>query len=182
MNPLSRKYGNHKYVLVCVETATRWVELIPLPSLKAATLTAAIESNLIARFACRTLIYDQQSGFMSELMQSVLKLLRVRSSIAVAGFHAKTSIAERYVRTVESYIKPYLEEYKGNWSLILPWISFQLRQTPCSLLNYSAHELAFGRNFPDKVDDLRDNLEDNSDPKDHKLKKDVSTYLQDLEE
>jgi hypothetical protein len=91
-------------------------------------------NNLIARFACKTLIYDQQSGFMSDLMQSVLKLLRVRSSMAVARFHAKTFIAERYVRTVETYIKPYLEEYKGNWSMILPWISFQLRQAPCSLL------------------------------------------------
>jgi hypothetical protein len=47
------------------------MELIPLPSLKATTLTAAIETNLIARFACKTLIYDQQSGFMSDLMQSV---------------------------------------------------------------------------------------------------------------
>ena len=27
MNQLSRRYGNYRYVLVCVETATRWVEL-----------------------------------------------------------------------------------------------------------------------------------------------------------
>lgn len=182
LNQLSRRHGNYKFVLVCVEKATRWVELIPLPSLKAATLTAAIESNLIARFACQTLVYDQQSGFMSELMQSVLKLLRVRSSIAVAGFHAKTSIAERYVRTVESYIKPYLADYKGNWSMLLPWIAFQLRQTPCSTLNYSAHELAFGKNFADKLNDFRDDLEGDGNRADCKPKKDVLTYMLDLKD
>ena len=180
LNQLSRRHGNHKYVLVCVEKSTRWVELIPLPSLKAATLTGIIESNLIARFACKTLVYDQQSGFMSELMQSVLKLLRVKSSIAVAAFHATTSIAERYVRTVERYIKPYLDKYQGNWSLILPWISFQLRQAPCSTLKYSAHELTFGRNFPDELDDLRDDLDGSLDPNERKLKKNVLAYLRDL--
>ena len=182
LNNLSRKYGGHKHVLVCVETATRWVELIPLPSLKAMALTTAIETNLIARFACKTLVYDQQSGFMSDLMQSVLKLLRVRSSVAIAGFHAKTAIAERYVRTVETYIKPYLDDYKGNWSLLLPWISFQLRQTPCALLKYSAHELVFGRNFPDKLEELRDEIEGNFQPKERKIKKNVVKYLQDLGE
>ena len=84
---LSRKYGNHTYVLIAVETATRWVELQPLPSLKAGALAAAIESNLIARFACRKIIYDMQSGLMSDLMQSTLKILRVNSTVAVAGFH-----------------------------------------------------------------------------------------------
>jgi hypothetical protein len=49
------------------------------------------------------------------------------------------------------------------------------------LLNYPAHKLAFGRNFPNKLDDLRDDLEGNSDPKDHRLKQDTVTYLQDLE-
>jgi hypothetical protein len=182
LNQLSRRRGNHKYVLVCVEKATRWVELIPLPSLKAAALTGVIESNLIARFACKTLVYDQQSGFMSDLMQSVLKLLRVRSSIAVAGFHAKTSVAERYVRTVERCIKPYLDKYEGNWSLLLPWISFQLRQAPCSTLKYSAHELTFGKNFPDELDDLRDDLEGNVDPNERKLKKNVLAYIRDLKD
>jgi hypothetical protein len=62
--------------------------------------------------------------------------------------------------------------------LILPWISFQLCQTP-SQLNDSAHELATGRNFPDNLEDLRHNLEDRFD---HELKMDIGSYLQDLEE
>lgn len=32
MNQLSRRYGNYRHVLVCVESATRWVELVPLSS------------------------------------------------------------------------------------------------------------------------------------------------------
>jgi hypothetical protein len=79
------------------------VELIPLPSLKAAALTGVIESIilLLALLAKRWCMVNNWL-YMSDLMQPVLKLLQVRSSIAAAaGFHAKTSVAERYVRTVE---------------------------------------------------------------------------------
>jgi hypothetical protein len=114
MERMSRKLGGHAHILVCIEAATRWVELIALPSLKATALAAAIESNLIARFACRKLVYDLQSGLMSDLMQSVLKLLRVNSYVSVAGFHSRTAVAERYCRTVERYMKTLFGRLQGK--------------------------------------------------------------------
>jgi hypothetical protein len=180
MERMSRKFGGHAHILVCIEAATRWVELIALPSLKAAALAAVIESNLITRFACRKLVYDLQSGLMSDLMQSVLKLLRVKSHISVAAFHARTAVAERYCRTVERYLKPYLEEYRGKWGLLLPWISFQLRQTPCSVTHFSPHEMVLGKNFPDQLDDLRDDFMGLTDATERSIKTNVLSYVNDL--
>ena len=180
MPHLSRQSGNHKYIIVCVCHSTRWIELIPVPSLKAKTLADALLVHLIARFHCKTLIYDQQSGFMSTLMQEVLKLLRINSEIAVAGFHARTSICERYIRTVEKILKSYIFEYKGNWNLLLPFIAFNLRQTPCATLGFSAHELTFGHNFDDRLNEIYDDLIGVSDAAEKNVKKDVITYINNL--
>lgn len=100
LNRLSRKDG--KYVLICGKTCTRYVELFALPNLKAKTVTDILLEQLISRYHCKTLVFDQQSSFVSDLMMSVLKLLRVKASIAVAGYHAKTSLTERTVRTVKN--------------------------------------------------------------------------------
>ena len=180
MPRLSRRFGNHQYILVCVCHSTRWVELIPLPNLKAKTLADAVLHNLVARYRCTTLVYDQQSAFMSELMQAALKLLRITSDIAVAGFHAKTAICERYIRTVETILKSYIYDYKGKWHTILPWVAFQLRQTPCATLGFSAHELAFGKNFPDTLDQIKADFIEELDGNERKLKSDVISYITDL--
>jgi hypothetical protein len=105
----NRNQGNHKYFLVCVETVTRWVENTPLPNLKAATLTSAIDTSLLG-LDVETLVCDQQSAFISELIR---KLLQVLSLIAMAGFHTATATAERYVHTAEQYLKSYLSDYEG---------------------------------------------------------------------
>jgi hypothetical protein len=179
---LSKQFGGHKYVIVAVDKATRWVELISVPSLKAKTVADALLVNLIARYGCKLLVYDQQSAFMSELFASTLKLLRIDNEIAVAGYHAKTAIAERYIRSVEQILKSYLFTYKGKWHLLLPWIAFQLRQTPCATLGFSAHELCFGYNFPDKLDEIKDEMIGRNENGHRKLKKDVLSHLNDLRE
>ena len=162
---------------------TRWVELWSVSNLKAATLAYSIETNLIARFGCRVLHYDQQSAMMSNLFQSMLKILRVRSKVAIAGMHLTTGLAERTVRTVEQIIKAHIGEYKGSWHKILPFIAFNLRQVPCALLPFSAHQLVFGENLNGGLSDLVDEFlgaEQHSD--DVKVRCDVGKYLADLRE
>jgi hypothetical protein len=106
--------------------------LVALPSLKATAVANAILSNIIARFGCKTLGYDQASAFMSSIMQEVLKLLRVHSTVAVAGYHSATALAERWIRTVQHSMKAYIFDYKNNWNFLLPFIAFNPRQIPRS--------------------------------------------------
>jgi len=179
---LSRRFGGFKYVIICVCRVTRYVELIPVTSLKATALADALLIHLIARYKCHTLIYDQQSAMMFGLMQSVLKILRIHSQVAVAGLHLMTSIAERMVRKVEDILKSYIFDYRANWHLLLPFIAFNLNQTPCETLGLSPHELTYGRNFDDDLDDIYDELTGNADQQDPNIKKNVLAYLTDLRE
>lgn len=182
LNRLSKCEGYHKYVLICVCQFSRWVELFPLPNLKAKTLADVLVEQLVARYRCSTLVFDQQSGLMSQLIASVLKLLRVKANIAVAGYHTKTGLAERTVRTVENCLKPYISNARTNWRAILPWVAFHLRQLPCETTGVSAHEMVFGKNFPDSLEDLKLDLIGNVEPQEKKVKKHVLAYMKELRE
>jgi len=106
MKRLSRKDGGHHNIVVCVEKLTIWIELIPLRNLHTSEVADEIISNLIARFHYSRLVYDQQSSYISILMQTVLKSLRVTSSIAHSWVPLKNSnIAEKYIRTIELCLK-----------------------------------------------------------------------------
>jgi hypothetical protein len=171
------------HVLVCVCRATRWTELIPLRSLTARSLADGLLTHIFARFGPpEKLYYDQQSGLMSDLMQSVLKLLRVHSEVAVANCHMKTAIAERKIRTVEQVLKSYVFQYKGRLTDLLPWIAFQMRQSECEVLGYSPHELTFGHNFRDRLTEMRDEFIGEIGKKERKVRKNVLKYLTDLRE
>ena len=139
---VSRRNGNFQHVLVCIEQSTRWIELIPLTSLKAQTVSDALLTNIIARFHCEKFVYDQAYAHMSEMMQGVLKLLRVHSNVSFAGYHARTAMCERYMRTIEKTLKAYMEDKNISWHRILPWLAFQWRQLPSETLDFSPHELA----------------------------------------
>ena len=182
LNRLSKQDGFFKYVLICVDNATRFIELIPLKNLKAKTVADELLENLIARYRVKTLIFDQQSSLVGQLMTSVLKLLRVKTSIAIAGFHTKTALAERACRTVEKCLKPYIGDNSTNWRKLLPWVAFQLRQLPCETTGFSAHELVYGRNFPDSLADLKDDLIGGVDPHEKQIKTNVVSYINELRE
>jgi hypothetical protein len=119
---------------------------------------------------------------MSDLMQSVLKLLRVHSEVALANCHMKTAIAERKIRTVEQVLKSYVFQHKGRLTDLLPWIAFQMRQSECEVLGYSPHELTFGHNFRDRLTEMRDEFIGEIGKKERKVRKNVLKYLTDLRE
>jgi Integrase zinc binding domain len=177
LNRIKKSEGYHKYVLVCVCQFSRWVEVFALPNLKAKTLADVIIEQLVARYRCSTLVFDQQSGLMSQLMSKVLELLRIKANIAVAGYHTKTGLAERTVRTVENCLKPYITDARTNWKVILPWLAFQLRQLPCETTGVSPHEMVYGKNFSDALDDLKDEFVGSIEPHDKKMKKHVMAYM-----
>ena len=65
--PLPTTELGNKYVLVCIEHCTKWVELIALPSKSSAHVARAFMENFFSRYkAPRVVITDQGSEFKGE--------------------------------------------------------------------------------------------------------------------
>jgi len=128
------------------------------------------------------LTYDQQSGLMSHLFQNVLKSLNVDSKIALAGFHTRTGLAERQIRTISDILKSYIHEpeYAKNWDSSLNYLAFNVNQMPCKTLGFSAHEVVYGRNLRSELDRLRDEFW-SWDAGDKAVRKNVIAFMTELQ-
>ena len=63
---IETKQGN-KYVLVCIEHFTKWVELIPLPSKSSAYVATSFLENIISRYGVPAVVLtDQGTEFQGE--------------------------------------------------------------------------------------------------------------------
>ena len=62
--PLPESDRGNKYVLVCIEHCTKWVELIPLPSKSSSHVATAFLENILARYGVPgEVITDQGTEF-----------------------------------------------------------------------------------------------------------------------
>jgi hypothetical protein len=85
-------------------------------------------------------------------------------------------ITEQHIRSVETCLKQLTDKSEKQWDRVLPYITFQLRQLPCESLDYSAHQLTFGENFPDNLHSMKDELIGDADPDETQMQKDLLTY------
>lgn len=181
LKPTARR--KNKYILVCVDSATRYTQLFALRNLKADTLADIFTNQLFARFGLpKQLVYDQQTALTSHLFQNVLQFLNVDSKIALAGYHTRTGLAERQIRTVSDMLKGFIHdpEFAKNWDTNLNHIAFNINQLPCKTLGYSAHQLIFGRNLRCEIEALRDEFLGMDSP-DKAVHKNVLKFVEDLQ-
>ena len=180
-SPTARR--KNRYVLVCVDAATRYTQLFALRNLKAETLTDVFVNQLFPRFGTpKNLTYDLQSALTSQLFQTTLKALSVDSKISLAGYHTRTGLAERQVRSVSDILKAYIHEpeHRKNWDTILNHLAFNINQLPCKTLGFSAHELIFGRNLRSELEVLRDEFL-GLDECQKSIKRNVIAFMTDLQ-
>jgi hypothetical protein len=118
---------------------------------------------------------------MSHLVQAVLSELGVESKIALAGYHATTALAERYIRSVSKFIKAYIHDFPREWDNLLPFFAFNMRESARETTGFSAHELTFGRNLRNELENMRDDWLE-VDDLNEKVRKNVISYITELRE
>ena len=65
--PLPESERGNKYVLVCIEHCTKWIELISLPSKSSSHVARAVVENFLARFGVPgEILTDQGTEFQGE--------------------------------------------------------------------------------------------------------------------
>ena len=125
-NPTDPYISPYRYLLTCIDRATRWIEVQPLADITAKTVTRAFIDVWISRFGVPLhVITDRGSQFESEMfdeLSSVVGFHRLRTT----AYHPQTNgMIERIHRT----IKTALKTRKENWLTALPIILLGIRNT-----------------------------------------------------
>ena len=136
VGPFPTAVGGFRYLLTCIDSATRWPEAIPIRSITAKTIITQL-TNIFSRCGFPTaLTSDNGSQFTGKAFQTWLKhhgIKHIRSS----PYHPQgNGVVERLHRTLNSMVTKLVEK-KGNWAAVTPMALYFIRSTPSSTTGLS---------------------------------------------
>ena len=117
----------YRYILTCIDRATRWIEAIPMTNITASTVAISFIEAWVSRFGVPLhVISDRGSQFESELFQELSTLVGFHRLRTTAYHPQCNGMIERQHRTIKTAIMAR----KQNWLKALPIVLLSLRNIP----------------------------------------------------
>ncbi|KAL2082518.1 hypothetical protein ACEWY4_022336 [Coilia grayii] len=159
MGPFPCSSDRKEYLVVFVDYYTRWVELFPIRSATAQTISCLFREEFLTRWGVPDfLLSDRGSQFVSSLFQELCE--------------------ERVNRNIKAMISSYVGDQHNKWTQYLPEFRFALNSSVHETTGVSPAELQLGRKLRSPMDKL---LLGRNPPPDT-LRYDVEKRLRDLQE
>ena len=141
--PLTKTSAGNKWVLVCIENFTKWVELIPLPFKSSKYAARGLLDGVLSRR--RGVTPDQGREFQGEF-QTLLEKHEITHRLASREHPQFDGLAERMVQTMKRALRKCLCDGGGvDWDEILPYLAMGYRMSKQKAVGYSPYILMFGR-------------------------------------
>ena len=125
LGPLPETKDGNKYLLVCNDHFTRWVEAFALKEISMPTIANTIIIRIICRFGCpEQILTDRGSNFLSQVGQLLYKALKVKK-INTSSYHPQTNaLTERFNLTFCEMCSQYVNRHQTDWDLHIPFLLF----------------------------------------------------------
>ena len=119
--PQCRKTGN-KYVLIFIDFFSKYVELIPLPDVKAETVALSFIKDVICRHGASAFLHsDRGTNYLSHIVRATCKLLSVKKTQTTAYHPQCNGQSERCMSYILSSLAKRLEKCHDQWDVYLPF-------------------------------------------------------------
>ena len=144
----------YKYVLLFVDSTSKWCEAFPTKNQEAETVANLLYENIITRFgAPDELLSDLGRQFTSKLMRALCKLCDIKHTFT-SPYHPQTNAAcERLNSFISQSIRAYNTADQNRWPLLIPSIMMAYRCTPATRsTELSPFETLFGESMHTPVD------------------------------
>jgi transposase InsO family protein len=137
--------GN-RYILVAVDTLTKWAEALPMPDERAETVARALVEDFICKMGIPTQIHsDQGRQFESAVFQEVCRLLGIQKTRTTPLHPQSDGQTERVNRTLLNLLAKMAADNPAAWDDRLPYAMAAYRSTPHSTTGETPNRLMLGR-------------------------------------
>ncbi|KAL5007617.1 hypothetical protein ScPMuIL_016423, partial [Solemya velum] len=165
VGPLPLTERKNRYILVCVDYATRYPEAFALCNQNAETVAECLVSLFSRVGVPKEILSDQGSNFMSDLMKELCRLLSIKK-LSSTPYHPQTNgLVEKFNGTLKTMLKTYAMSESRNWDKHLPYVLFAYREVPNETTGFSPFELLYGRHIRGPLEILKEEWEEPSDGK-----------------
>ena len=178
MGPLPMcEQSKNQYVLVFICYLTKYVELVPLPDIKATTVATAFLTNVICRHGSPSYLHsDRGSNYLSSIVSETCKLLQVKKTQTSSYRPCCNGQSERMMRTIKDILSKYLDESK-TWDRFIPLIQFAYNTAPSiDSTDYTPFFLVHGRHPKSPIDTILPNIDINRTAKEY-----ITEVMEDIE-
>jgi transposase InsO family protein len=153
---LGDSFGTSRYVLVLMDEATHYVELVACDSPTAEVVAAAM-LNWYSRFGIASVwVSDSGSHFKNKVIADLNRRLKTRQQFILAYTPWKNGTVERVNRDIVQVLRALTMEFrvsKNDWPHLLPLVQSSLNHSPVgSLANRAPIELFTGLPCPSALD------------------------------
>ena len=142
--PKSQK--GHKFILCIIDEMTNYLITVPIHHARSEEVGEALIEHVISKFcAPDCIIMDQDSAFMSTLMNYLFRKLNIKI-MTIAPYNHQSLQAEHGIKSLSRILTKHLSGQGQMWHKYLPLATFAHNtfNSP-NLANHSPYELVFGR-------------------------------------
>ena len=154
LGPLKTAKGGQQYILLVVDSFSRWCEAFALKDQTAATVAWVLYSEIFTRYGAPcSLISDRGAQFMSKLVAALCELFAVKRHSKSPYHPQSNATCERMNSYIGQALRAYVKDDQSDWPHVLPGILMAYRMTPAMRsTEFSPYRLVFGREMVTAVD------------------------------
>ena len=131
MGPFPKAVGNKKYLLVCIDYFTKWVETEPLANIRDVDIKRFIWKNLVTQFGVPyALISNNGLQFNRKAFRKYCSDLAIKNRYSTPTYPQGNGQAEVVNKVIMNGLKKRLDDVKGKWIEELPHVLWTYRTTP----------------------------------------------------
>ena len=145
MGPFPPSYNN-LYILLAVDSVSKWVEAIPTRTNDARVVAQFLRSHVFSRFGTpRALIIDNGTHFFNKMIDKVLQKYGVRHRTSLAYHPQSNRQAEVSNREIKSILEKTVNSSRKDWSKKIEDALWAYRTSFKTPLGMSPFRIAYGK-------------------------------------
>ena len=147
LGPLPTSDEGFKYVLLIVDSFSKWPESFPLKTMEASEVAQILYDEIICRYgAPESLLSDRGANFMSKLIKSLCDIFQI-TKVSTSSYHPQTNATcERFNSVILNSLRAYCSQKQTHWPDYLPSIMMAYRISPATQSTLmSPYYILFGK-------------------------------------
>ncbi|KAL0235191.1 hypothetical protein GEMRC1_001773 [Eukaryota sp. GEM-RC1] len=149
IGPLPTDTSGNIYLLVFIDSFTRFTILCPLKELNAHETAYSLVCNVCAIFGIPDLIHsDNGKEFANHVFNDVCKQFDITTNKSIPSFSPSNGLVERRHRDILQALRKMLIDFNDydNWSKYIPLVQLLVITTKSRVTGFTPYELMFGSN------------------------------------
>ena len=160
IGPMPSTARGNKYILTCVDFFTGYLLAVPCKTVETKEVISILLHKWFMKFGVpKSCHHDRGSSFTSKLYQAYLQYFDIESRAGQPYSPTTQGKVESFNKKLKTVFQSILDtDNRNDWDKYIDIATFSLNSCKQNKTSFSAHKLAFGREFNQPTDLFMDHL------------------------